>query len=361
MGDETISVPAREANDGTSGSPVTNRGMARRVSPTRVGLAAVVISLVAVLLLAADGSAPPGGTPAATPAVPLGAFLGADRSGVGAIDGFASWIGVTASVGHTYLPGRSWDDLDGPDWVLDPWAAWRSAQSERMLVLNVPMVAPNEPPVSDGDAAGLLRQGAAGRFDGHFRTLAGRLVERQATDTVIVLGWEMNGTTYSGRCAPDPAAWKQYWRRIVTVMRGVSGQRFRFDFAPARGAQAVPWPLCYPGDDVVDIVGMDSYDQQPGRTFSDFVDQPYGLQAQADFAAAHGKPMSYPEWGLYDYGDDPAYVRGMYSWLGTHEVAYQTITDYCPHGVWGCRANPASSAVYRQLFGVSGGRPRGGP
>jgi hypothetical protein len=315
------------------------------------------------LLTAADEPTPPGAAvpvPGPVPVVPLGAFLGSDAQGVDAIGGFASWLGVTVSVGRTYLPGTSWDDLAGAAWVLDPWTAWRSARSNRMLVLNVPMVAPNEPPVGDGDAAQLLRQGAAGRYDSYFRTLAERLVARRAPDTVIVLGWEMNGTTYSGRCAPDPAAWKQYWRHIVTVMRAVGGQHFRFDFTPARGVQAIPWPQCYPGDDVVDIIGMDSYDQQPGQLFSDFVNQPYGMQAQADFAAAHGKPMSYPEWGLYDYGDDPAYVLAMYSWFSTHNVAYQTITDYCPHGVWMCRTNPASSNAYRQLFGVSGGRQRGG-
>ncbi|MGW3061719.1 hypothetical protein ACWC98_38270, partial [Streptomyces goshikiensis] len=31
-----------------------------------------------------------------------------------------------------------------------------------------------------------------------------------------------------------------------------------FDFAPNRGKDAIGWTECYPGDDVVDIVGMDS-------------------------------------------------------------------------------------------------------
>ena len=287
--------------------------------------------------------------------MPLGAFLGADRGGVDRIEGFESWLGVSVSVGRAYLPGNSWTDLQGPDWALDPWTAWRSVEPGRLLVLNVPMVAPNEPPLDDEQAARLLRRGAGGGYDNHFRALAQRLVRRQAGDTVIVLGWEMNGTTYSGRCAPDPAAWKRYWRQIVTVMRGVSGQRFRFDFAPARGAHLIPWTSCYPGDDVVDIVGMDSYDQEPGRTFSDFVTQPYGLQAHADFAAAHGKPMSFPEWGLYDHGDNPSYVCAMHSWLTTHDVVYQTISDYCPHGVWRCPSNPQASRAYREAFGASGG------
>jgi hypothetical protein len=339
--------------------------MIERRQGTRAYVVAGILALLTVVTLLAvgtwayrsvNGAAPETGTVSSHP-VPLGAFLGADHHGVDRVDGFAAWLGAPVTVGRTYLPGTSWENIQGPAWALDPWSAWRSARPGRVLVLNVPMAAPNEPPVGDEEAASLLRSGADGRYDAHFRTLAHRLVDRRANDTIIVLGWEMNGTTYSGRCAPDAAAWKGYWRRIVAVMRSVPGQRFRFDFTPVRGRQAIPWTECYPGDDVVDIVGMDSYDQEPGRTFRDFVTQPYGLQAQADFAAAHGKPMSYPEWGLYDYGDDAAYICAMHSWLTTHDVAYQSITDYCPHGVWGCAANPDSARAYRQLFGLKGGCP----
>jgi beta-mannanase len=113
----------------------------------------------------------------------------------------------------------------------------------------------------------------------------------------------------------------------------------------------VAWPQCYPGDDVVDIVGMDSYDQRPGGSWEEFVTQPFGLRHQVEFAAARGKPVSYPEWGLYDFGDNPEYVRRMHAWLAAQNVVYHSISDYCPHGVWRCRANPASSESFRELFG----------
>jgi Glycosyl hydrolase family 26 len=291
------------------------------------------------------------------PAAALGAFLGSGRDGVDAVGQFESWLGAPVTVGHTYLPGGTWTDVEGADWVLDPWTAWRAAEPGRMLVMNVPMVVPNEPTLSDDEVSGQLSAGAGGAFDQHFLTLARRLVQRHAPDAVIVLGWEMNGTSYSSRCGPAPEAWKEYWRHIVSAMRSVSGQRFRFDFAPVRGAQAIEWPRCYPGDDVVDIVGMDSYDQQPGQGFDDYIHEPYGLQAQSDFAAAHGKPMSYPEWGLFEHGDNRDYIRAMYNWLTTHNVLYQTISDYCPHGVWRCLDNPAASQAYRQLFGATSSSP----
>jgi Glycosyl hydrolase family 26 len=333
-----------------------------RVTP-HARLAAALTLIMAVLAAGCtrphQRSTPVDSGPLATHPVQLGAFLDSGDEGVQAIGGFAAAMRVNFAVGHAYLPGNTWGDIEGPDWVLNPWARWRTAAPGRMFVLNVPMVAPNEPPSSSDHVAAALRAGAEGAEDGHFRTLAQRLVDRGAADTVIVLGWEMNGTSYSSRCAPDTGAWKDYWRRIVAAMRSVPGQDFRFDFTPTRGSQAVGWTECYPGDDVVDFVGMDTYDQHPGRTFTDFVTQPFGLQAQANFAAAHGKPMSYPEWGLFDYGDDADYIRHMYTWMSTHNVAYQSITDYCPHGVWQCDQNPESRRAYAALFGAPAARPTG--
>lgn len=302
--------------------------------------------------------APP--SPQAPPPYPgsagrsMGAFLSSGPEGVRSIRGLQSWLGGTdVRVGRTYLPGDLWSNIEGRPDFLAPWARWRRDDPRRLFALNVPMQEHNEEHLPDGRVRGLLREGAAGRFDGHFRTLAAHLVRQRLADTVVVLGWEMNGTTYTHRCAPDPRAWKAYWRHIVRAMRSVPGQRFRFDFAPSRGRDAIGWTACYPGDDVVDVVGMDAYDQPKGASFDDQVHEPYGLQAQVDFAARHHKRVSYPEWGLFQNGDDPEYVRRMLDWTGRHRALYQTLTDYCPHGVWQCRKNPRSSETYRALlFGL---------
>ncbi|MEU0134638.1 glycosyl hydrolase [Streptomyces sp. NPDC006296] len=285
--------------------------------------------------------------PARTTAV--GAYLDYGPQGVKRMAELSRWLGGTElRVGHTYLPGDAWENIEGRPGFLGSWAAWRKAADDRMLVLNTPMLARNEERVPDAEVRGLLRAGAQGRFDEHFRRLAERLVALGVPDTVIVLGWEMNGTTYTHRCGPDPEAWKAYWNRIVTAMRSVPGQKLRFDFAPSRGRDAVPWTECYPGDDVVDIIGMDSYDQPPARSFDEQVSEPYGLQKQVDFAAEHGKPISFPEWGLFRNGDNATYMRRMLEWMDRHEPLYQTITDYCPHGVWQCADNPRSSEVFRE-------------
>ncbi|WP_435280682.1 glycoside hydrolase family 26 protein [Streptomyces koelreuteriae] len=293
-------------------------------------------------------------TPAAAePAPAFGVFLKSDARGVARMPLFSHWLGGTElRAGHTYLPGHRWRDIEGAPGFLDVWAHWRNQKADRMLVLNVPMQERNEEGVSDSEVRRLLQRGAAGEFDHHFRILAERLVELKVPDTVLVLGWEMNGTTYTHRCGPDPEAWKKYWNRIVTTMRSVPGQKFRFDFTPSRGRDAVPWTKCYPGDDTVDIIGMDSYDQPAGMSFEQQVKEPYGLQDHVDFAKAHGKPISYPEWGLFRNGDNADYMRNMLAWMEEHRPLYNTLTDYCPHGVWQCGANPKSSQLYRStLFG----------
>lgn len=48
----------------------------------------------------------------------------------------------------------------------------------------------------------------------------------------------------------------------------------------------------------------------------------------------------------------------MLAWFARHKPLYQTLTDYCPHGVWQCPDNPASAETFRAALY---GRPDGGP
>ncbi|MFI8342660.1 glycoside hydrolase family 26 protein [Streptomyces sp. NPDC085639] len=317
----------------------------RRLASTCIGTVTAGLLATGAALAAPEEDRPEGSD------VAMGAYLDYGPPGVARIPYLSSWLGgKEIRVGHTYLPGDTWAGIEGRVSFLEDWADWRREEDDRLFVLNVPMQERNEGRVSDRRVAQLIRAGAQGQFDGHFRELGERLVELGVPDTVIVLGWEMNGVTYTHRCAPDPENWKAYWRRIVKTMRAVPGQEFTFDFAPNRGTDAIGWTKCYPGDDVVDVIGMDSYDQGPGQTFDDQITQPYGLQQQVDFAKAHGKPVSYPEWGLFRRGDNPEYVRRMLKWIQQHKPLYHTITDYCPHGVWQCKDNPQSAKVFRDAL-----------
>ncbi|MFK4065165.1 glycoside hydrolase family 26 protein [Streptomyces sp. NPDC029674] len=337
------------------------RGKRLRRSRRLAFIAAGIVSSVALASLPGHtvGAVRDGEPPeAAAPAPAFGAYLHYGPRGVERIGELGEWLGgAELRVGHTYLPGDRWSNIEGAPDFLESWAEWRRAKDDRLFVLNVPMLERNEEGVDDGEVARLLERGAAGGFDGHYRALAERLVGLGVPDTVVVLGWEMNGTTYTHRCGPDPESWKKYWNRIVTTMRSVPGQKFRFDFTPSRGRDAVPWTECYPGDDVVDIIGMDSYDQPRGMSFDEQIKEPYGLQEHVDFAAAHKKPISFPEWGLFRNGDNEEYMRRMLNWMDEKKPLYNTLTDYCPHGVWQCRDNPEAARVYRELLSGRDGAP----
>ncbi|MFJ9630159.1 glycoside hydrolase family 26 protein [Streptomyces sp. NPDC101175] len=327
---------------------------------TRRRSAALFTFVLGLVLLAGPGCVPGGEPPPrpvraapvdpSGPSTAYGAYVGYGPEAVRRVAEFGAWLGRSEPrVGHAYLPGDTWAGIEGATGDLEQWAAWRRDRQDRLLVLNVPMLDRSEAHLSDDVVRAELGDGAGGRYDDHFLALARRLVDLGVPDTEIVLGWEMNGTTYTHRCAPDPTSWKRYWARIVTAMRSVPGQRFRFDFTPNRGHDAIPWPDCYPGDAYVDVIGMDAYDAPRGLSFTDQLTEPYGLLAQVDFARAHHKPIAYPEWGLFDNGDNPTYMGGMLTWMAAQHPLYQTISDYCPHGVWRCRANPKSAAVYRAL------------
>ncbi|MFC4034008.1 glycoside hydrolase family 26 protein [Streptomyces polygonati] len=335
------------------GEEVLPAGMPARSGAPTAGASASPAPSAGLPGTSPDPSAPTAVPDGARLSVPplMGAFTDSGPDGIHSLAALETWLGGTElRVGHTYLPGDHWDAIEGDGPLLQPWADWKRAGRDRLFVLNVPMQEDNEAHVSDREVRDRIRAGASGAYDAHFTALARRLVRLGVPDTVLVLGWEMNGTTYTHRCAPDPAGWKTYWNRIVTAMRAVPGQHFRFDFAPNRGQDAIGWTACYPGDKTVDIIGMDSYDQPSGESFYDQVIEPFGLQAQVTFAAEHHKPISYPEWGLFRRGDDPDWMSLMVAWMAEHQPLYETITDYCPHGVWQCADNPKSSAVYRALM-----------
>lgn len=359
-----VTDPPAPAVPAVPAAPATPTVPAAPAAVTPAPVAQTPVPAVPTAPAAPSASVPPPGTPP-VPATPsetpkdpeqlpaIGAYLHYGPRGVARIAELSDWLGGSdLRVAHTYLPGDRWSNIEGLPGFLDSWAEWRRDEDDRMFVLNVPMMERNEEGVSDREVRALLRRAAAGEFDHHYRRLAERLVELKIPDTVLVLGWEMNGITYTHRCGPDPESWKKYWNRIVTTMRAVPGQKFKFDWTPNRGRDAVPWTECYPGDDTVDIIGMDSYDQPRGITFDEQVKEPYGLQAHVDFAKAHKKPISYAEWGLFRNGDNPEYMRRMLAWMDEHKPLYNTLTDYCPHGVWQCASNPKAAQVYRSmLFG----------
>ena len=255
----------------------------------------------------------------------------------------------------------NWADWEHP-WFLDhqrdaDWTTWATQPgTDRTLVIAQSLF-----PGSLLRATDWRTPGAAGAFDGHARALAANLVAAGLGGSIIRLAPEMNGDWNAdsiGSSASDWQLWVQFWRHTVLAMRSVAGAHFRFDWNFNAHVNPVPLASFYPGDDVVDIVGIDAYDAGVSGSdrWSSLYNQTDGIGAAVNFAAAHGKPLSIPEWGLdpTDYasggGDDPAYMRGIAGVVANNNVAYQSYF-YNHQIATTLDASPLSFAVYRQFFG----------
>jgi hypothetical protein len=274
-----------------------------------------------------------------------GAYVGAGAPG--ALAAFGRWRGRPADFAVDFLPSQSWSVLDSPTWELGEWRAARTP-----LVIAVPMLT--------DDSSTTLRAGARGVYDSHFRRLAWTLVHYGYGSASLRVGWEMNGSWFRWSAFHDPSAWVTYYRRIVTVMRSVPGQSFRFDWNLNLGSGSVRPARIYPGNAYVSYIGVDAYDwywrhcaSTPAHRWSWIVSQPYGLNWIVSFAAAHGKPITVPEWALASRaapacggGDDSYYITAMLKWFRTHHVAYESYFNWESHKISGS-AYPAAAAAYR--------------
>jgi hypothetical protein len=194
-----------------------------------------------------------------------------------------------------------------------------------------------------------LVDAASGSFDNYYLAAAQAIAADPASATgpiLLRIGHEFNiGGLYPWEAA-NSGHWTQYaiaFQRMVGIFRSVSN-RFRFIWCPnwtSSPSTSYDLSLAYPGDDFVDIVGLDLYydginSTQPYNSFNYARDLPNsGLGWQASFAAAHGKPMALCEFGLS--ADRPGWLDRVYSWVTSHDYAFYLYWDQ----------NVASPGIYR--------------
>jgi hypothetical protein len=217
----------------------------------------------------------------------------------------ASSLGVPDEAASGYTGGTSWAGIAS----YTPFSGARDPQGYRLL-LSVAMC-----PSPGGNLE------AVPTHLGTFRTLARHLVAGGQGDAIIRLGEEANGNSPGGPhsgfswVTADSGLFKSDFREIVTTMRSVPGSHFLFDFN-VNDAFTFPWPNgargtsgfndYYPGDDYVDVISDDFYENgYPTR----YVGNVTGV---IDEAIAHHKPWALPEWGL-NGSDEPQYIKTMTS------------------------------------------------
>jgi hypothetical protein len=204
--------------------------------------------------------------------------------------------------------------------------------------------------------------GATGGYVSHARTLARNLVRRGFGHAIIRLAHEANGTWYAdnvGSTRAQWSEWKEFWRQTVIAMRSVPGAHFSFNWCIAAGYRPIPFSAYYPGNDVVNSIGVDIYDEglpsgEPplGTTRWTYqYDRPGGIGAIVRFARLQHEPLSIPEWGLVPIasggdGDDPVFTEGIARLVRRTDALFQAYF-FAESGATVLQTAPMSLAIYR--------------
>jgi hypothetical protein len=239
----------------------------------------------------------------------------------------------------------TWEEFHSFSWVP---GLWKKLNPARNVVWSVPLTITGTP----------LAEVADGLHDSEFEAAAGAISQAQPR-AIIRLGWEMNLSQMGWFARDKEADYVRAFRRVVEIFRRASGE-FKFDWCPGWGAQESPADLAYPGGDVVDYIGLDVYDFKSEGSVEErwqtlYLKAPFGLEWHRDFAARHGKHMSFPEWGVGHAGDNPYFIQKMHDWFVENDQRIVYAGYFDVNGLWPTQIDdgrfPESQKLFRKLFG----------
>jgi hypothetical protein len=282
--------------------------------------------------------------------------------------------GMTYNCISTFAnPATNWTVWETP-WMFsipsDGWDAWLKASPVHQVVVGMDLipqsVSNTKDPLTWEQAC------AAGNYNQYATALAQNLVSYGAGSIVIRLGLEANGdweADYVGSTTQEMSDWAKCYDNEVTAMRAVAGTHFLFVWNPNLCTADLPLSAWYPGNSYVDIMGIDAYDQdcttqktvaQEGWASysSDSARNAEGdpnfpsLDNMETFAAAHGKPLSFPEWGIQSgTSDDAQYVNGMAALFKHSEFSFESYFDTNDDGIAPLGSDiPNATAAYSHAF-----------
>jgi len=332
------------ANSSHSGRTAGN---GRRYQSVAKKLAVVLVALAISGILPAHGETNAAPRITSTSSKFAGAFVKWGPHGrEHTLQIWEKWLNQAPSsvVGVDFYAQSTWEDFFQLSWVP---GIWKKLNPARNVVWSVPLTV-------KGTA---LADVADGMHDAEFEAAAKAISEAQPR-AIIRLGWEMNLVSTAWFAKGQEADYIKAFRRVVEIFRRHSSG-FKYDWCPGWGLQDSAADLAYPGDDVVDYIGLDVYDfkydgSAPERWDNFYLRAPFGLQWHREFAALHRKAMSYPEWGVGNFGDNPFFIQQMHDWFVQNEknIVYAAYFDV--DGLWPTQIDnnqfPKSQMLFRKLF-----------
>lgn len=226
-------------------------------------------------------------------------------------------------------------------------------------------------------SGGSLRDVADGKHDDVWLATAKGLKEQNRTRSVVRLGFEANGTWFAWGATHETAeTFKAAFRRVARILRENGAEPvIGFDIGCGVGLTGdndpqAPLTKLYPGDDVVDVIGCDIYDDRntgmgnpaalgrsgKGPSLSDVL----------GFAKQRGKPMVVPEWGLdhtYGGGDRPEFIDTMYDFFDRHaedialEIYFNEGGTDIDSSLWEPNQNPRAATEYAKIWERRSAKP----
>jgi hypothetical protein len=245
--------------------------------------------------------------------------------------------------GITALTEAPWKESSVPTGSSKPAITASGAVDSELAALLNDGGSSSATPARHKSNSSALVAAAAGTYNQQFYQLGELLVRDGLSNTIINLSREMNGWWYEWSVWHAPPseldAFILAWRQVVTTMRSVPGEHFKFLWTIyPKGASVTE---CWPGSAYVDYVGTDIFDWHgdPDGTYphtaSGALDwalhwqrtltaTPGGLDWIARFSKLTGKPIIIPEWGLdfHTFGgqDDTYFLTRMTAWLKAHHA-----------------------------------------
>ena len=231
-------------------------------------------------------------------------------------------------------------------------AQWNAFSQSKSPVANnlTPVIAVGLGTSSD-NGPGTLQQIASGAHDDVYRGIAQAYRDAGYKTVDIRIGWEMDGNYMPwsmGNTTASADAWRAAFAHVADVLHGVSGMKVNVVWNPGlSNNDQVDVRETYPGDDKVDIVGLDIYSHiykydssvsdaqfynypsasQYHPTGSDSVQ--WGLAQTMAFALAHGKPVGIAETGVAvgDNNNLPGTIAAAFAAPGAPQAAFVNVWD----------------------------------
>ncbi|HLH93089.1 MAG TPA: glycosyl hydrolase [Xanthobacteraceae bacterium] len=265
---------------------------------------------------------------------------------------FERWVGRPVDHIAAHTGRENWKDWVGSiKWSIGLWAP-----VDKPIAWTIPLMV----------KGGSLADAAAGKYDDFYRQGARLLAASCPKEDRIYIrtGEEFNGDWMPWAAQGHERDFIAAYRRFVAAFRSQS-PRFRFEWNVNVGETRMNAADGYPGDDDVDVIGMDFYYNRawdpadPILAWNKMVERPYGLKWLEQFAAEHKKPTAYPEWGVNSDAAGP-YIKKAAEWFASHRVVYERVWD-SNDGFPGKLSDgqyPNAGAAYIAAFGAATASPR---